>query len=93
MSILDSGECYKSCNETFGMTDARRLYCKKACDSDGDLAECKNDFCSTLCVKSAPNEDLGSWSKWFARAPGTDTSVDCLEACFHGCKMKPEEDD
>lgn len=30
-------ECYQICNEKYGVTDARRTYCKKGCDSEDDL--------------------------------------------------------
>ena len=72
-----------------------RLYCKKGCDGDGDsIAECKTDFCSSLCIKDALGEDdnkKAAWTGIFARAPMQSDL--CLEACIAGCGMKPEDDD
>ena len=95
MSFFNIGECYKSCNETYPATDPSRLYCKKACDSDEKFEKCKNEYCPSLCIKSELGDDdkKGSWSRWLSRAPGTDTSEQCLDACFHGCSHKDEEDD
>lgn len=31
------GDCYKACNNKYGVTDSRRTYCKKGCDSEEDL--------------------------------------------------------
>lgn len=72
-----------------------RLYCKKGCDGDGDsIAECKTEFCDSLCIKDELGEDndkKGAWTTIFARAPMQ--SDKCLEACIAGCGMKEEEDD
>jgi hypothetical protein len=71
-----------ACNNLFGATDPGRLFCKKGCDADEEtLAECKDEFCFSLCVKEELGEDddkKGGWTKWFARAPGTSTSEGCL---------------
>lgn len=93
-SILNISECYKSCNAAFSITDPNRLFCKKACDSEEGFLECKSEFCPGLCIKSELGEEdnkHGGWSKVFSRAPGSN-SEDCLNACFHGCHNKDEED-
>ena len=93
--IFQGSECYTKCNDAYSFNDPNRLFCKKACDSDGSFTECRNDFCSSLCIKDEIGEDEhkhGAWSRIFARAPGTHTTEDCLAACLTGCKNKGDED-
>mmetsp|Transcript_66209 Transcript_66209/g.76852 ORF Transcript_66209/g.76852 Transcript_66209/m.76852 type:complete len:97 (-) Transcript_66209:181-471(-) len=89
-------ECYKICNNRYGITDAGRTFCKKGCDSDEeDIEKCKAETCTSLCIKSELGEDeknnLGTWSKWLARAP--KDSGFCLSACYFGCNNKEDGDD
>lgn len=97
MLMFNIGSCYKACNKTYNATDPNRLFCKKACDSDEDIAKCKNEYCSDLCIKqeigSEDDEKKPGWTRFFARAPGIDTSESCFEACLFGCSNKDEEDD
>ena len=96
MSVFNISECYQACNEEYGPANPGRLFCKKACDSDGGIIECKTEYCSNLCIKheiGAEEDSKPAWSKFFARAPGTKTSEDCLTACLFGCTNKSEEDD
>lgn len=91
-------ECYQECNTNYGAANPGRLFCKKACDSDGGIKECKDEYCSNLCIKheiggGGEEDTKPAWSKFFARAPGTNTSEDCLSACLFGCSNKTEEDD
>ena len=88
--------CYEWCNKTYGLAEpSMRLYCKKGCDGDGDtLAECKKDFCDSLCIKDELGDDddkKGKWSIYFARAP--IDSETCLESCITGCSKRIEDDD
>jgi hypothetical protein len=96
MSVFNISECYQACNQEYGPANPGRLFCKKACDSDGGIIECKTDYCSNLCIKheiGGEEEAKPAWSKFFARAPGTKTSEDCLTACLYGCTYKSEEND
>ena len=95
MSIFSISECYKACNDNYSATNPGRIFCKKGCDSDDDITACKNTFCSNLCIKQELGDDekKPGWSKFFARAPGTDTSDDCLSACILGCRSKEADDD
>ena len=93
--FLSISQCYQACNAEYSINDPNRLFCKKACDSDGDFTECKNEYCTSLCIKEEIGDEdqkHGSWSKMFARAPGTHTTETCLAACFLGCKNKSDED-
>lgn len=88
-------ECYKECNAAYGAANPGRLFCKKACDSDGGIKECKDEYCSNLCIKheiGGEEDTKPAWSKFFARAPGLKTSEDCLSACLLGCSNKEEDE-
>lgn len=95
MSVFQISKCYSACNENYNATNPGRLFCKKACDSDEDIVECKKTYCSNLCIKQeiGDDENKPGWSRFFARAPGTENSETCLSACLYGCSSKdPEED-
>lgn len=91
--------CYKECNKMFSLTEpTMRIFCKKGCDAEDDehkkLDDCKNLFCTDLCVKQEVGDDnnkFGAWSKFFARASGN--SENCIKACHQGCISRVEEDD
>mmetsp|Transcript_3152 Transcript_3152/g.6521 ORF Transcript_3152/g.6521 Transcript_3152/m.6521 type:complete len:98 (-) Transcript_3152:46-339(-) len=92
--MFSIGVCYEACNSHYSAVDPNRLYCKKACDSDEDFKACKNDFCQGMCVKQELGEEdqkQAGWTKWFARAPGAQTSEACLAACYYGCSQKEED--
>lgn len=94
--MFNIGSCYAACNENYNATNPNRLFCKKACDNDDDIVKCKKDYCSDLCIKQeigAEDSKKSSWTKFFARAPGTDTSESCLNACILGCSNKEDDDD
>jgi len=89
MSFIDLGSCYNACNQAYGPADPGRLFCKKACDNEGTMSECKAEFCPSMCIKEElgeSEEKYGSWSKVFSRAPGkAENSEHCMSACFLGC--------
>lgn len=94
---FDPGNCYKLCNQDYSAVDNNRLYCKKGCDADGEeqptIELCRSEKCTEVCIRRELGEDeskLGSWSKYFSRAP-TDADS-CIEACYKGCLWRePEE--
>jgi hypothetical protein len=96
MSIFNVSGCYKACSDTYAALNPGRLFCKKACDSDEGIPECKTEYCSKLCIKQQLGDDdekKPEWSKFFARAPSDANSEECLNACIFGCTRKDSEED
>mmetsp|Transcript_3823 Transcript_3823/g.3270 ORF Transcript_3823/g.3270 Transcript_3823/m.3270 type:complete len:93 (+) Transcript_3823:40-318(+) len=89
------GDCYKICNKKYSTFDPKRTFCKKGCDSEEeDLQKCKTEDCASKCIKAElgdDNQQLGGWSKFFARAPTDPT--ECLNACYFGCNNRADGDD
>jgi len=88
-------DCYKICNKKYNLTDPKRTFCKKGCDSDeSEMEKCKEDTCASKCIKSELGDEesqLGSWSKIFSRAP--KDPAECLDACYYGCNNKEFDND
>ncbi|XP_059295101.1 uncharacterized protein LOC132048208 [Lycium ferocissimum] len=82
--------CNKQCTNKFSaLTQIPwRVFCKKACDADGDTWEECLEQCDEMCYKSAVLKDQ-QWSAYIDRAPGSASySEDCHRACAAGCGFK-----
>ncbi|XP_049357733.1 uncharacterized protein LOC125822382 [Solanum verrucosum] len=89
--------CNKQCTNKFSaLTQIPwRVFCKKACDADGDTWEECFEQCDEMCNKGPVMKDQ-QWSACIDRAPGSAShSEDCHRACVAGCGFKfdipPEE--
>ncbi|KAH7292406.1 hypothetical protein KP509_29G066500 [Ceratopteris richardii] len=81
--------CNESCNNRYGVLDIPwRVYCKKACSSDGETwDECRAD-CNDMCHKTPVIKEY-EWSAHLARSPGSPTKArKCEKACIRGCAFK-----
>ncbi|XP_070051697.1 uncharacterized protein [Nicotiana tomentosiformis] len=82
--------CNKQCTNKFSaLTQIPwRVFCKKACDADGDTWEECLEECEEMCYKGPVLKDQ-QWSAYIDRAPGSATqSEDCHRACVAGCGFK-----
>ncbi|KAI6703775.1 hypothetical protein NL676_012911 [Syzygium grande] len=67
-----------------------RVFCKKACDADGETWEECLEECSEMCYKDPVLKDR-QWSAYIDRSPGAATySEECFHACVSGCGYKFE---
>eukprot|EP00249_Psilotum_nudum_P004402 c17927_g1_i1 orf=310-726(+) len=85
-------DCNASCTDLYNVLHiAWRVYCKKACSSDGDSLEECLDECKGLCYKD-PVYKQYEWSAPFDRSPGSPAySLKCEAACKNGCTFKFSE--
>ncbi|KAM3362357.1 hypothetical protein BC332_04796 [Capsicum chinense] len=88
--MLQAPPCNKQCTNKFSsLTQIPwRVFCKKACDADGDTWEECLEQCDEMCYKGPVLKDQ-QWSVYIDRAPGSAScSEDCHRACVAGCGFK-----
>ncbi|KAK0579348.1 hypothetical protein LWI29_024951 [Acer saccharum] len=67
-----------------------RVFCKKACTSDGETWEECLAGCNEICYKDPVLKDQ-QWSAYIDRSPGSaNYSAECFTACVSGCAFKFE---
>ncbi|KAL5772453.1 hypothetical protein ACOSP7_012051 [Xanthoceras sorbifolium] len=65
-----------------------RVFCKKACTSDGETWEECLAGCDEICYKDPVLKDH-QWSAYIDRSPGSASySAECFTACVSGCAFK-----
>ncbi|KAM3251630.1 hypothetical protein P3L10_005700 [Capsicum annuum] len=88
--MLQAPPCNKQCTNKFSslIQIPWRVFCKKACDADGDTWEECLEQCDEMCYKGPVLKDQ-QWSVYIDRAPGSASySEDCHRACVAGCGFK-----